>query len=218
MCCQRFYSFVIVIECTVFSLVGTQMEWVATAQFLKFWPVLILHFSLISQWVTHLQFGSFFYGQCTTHSDMADVFCHVHHNSLKKCVILVQLFIFVGKIFGWSWWKNCGPSTSPSLLTARTRIRAPLRPFSVKNGVQRTIATCGHVLWQLMPSVPSQRLGSTIKRISQQSAEGKYHNTCQLEILVWSTLVVFNRGEQCQVSVLSWIHECWFLSHRILRC
>jgi len=122
--------------------------------------------------------------------------------------------VFLGKIFGWTWCRICGLNISPSLSTARTHILAPLQPFSVKNGVQRTIATCGRALWPLMLSVPSSRLGWTTRRISIQSADGKYCYVCKLEMPSYEIKV------QLDATVCSLIYftakslnMCWTSQH-----
>ena len=134
--------------------------------------VFILHFSFI-----FLKCDSYFWEQCIVTWMILSVWwlqeLLCHHCSM---------IMFLGKIFGWTWCTICGLTTSPSLSTARTHTLAPLQPFSVKNGVQHTIATCGRALWPLMRSVPSLRLGSTIRRISIQSADGKYCYICKIEM------------------------------------
>lgn len=89
--------------------------------------------------------------------------------------------MFVEKISGWTWYVNCGLSTWPSLLMARTRIHALSQPFSVKNGVQHTIVTCGHVLLLQMCLAHSLRLGLIIKKIFLLLAEGECSYSVTLE-------------------------------------
>lgn len=103
----------------------------------------------------------------------------------QELQLIVVWFMFIARISGWTWCENCGPSTLPSLSTARIPTHAPSQPLSVKNGVQHIIATCGDALLLQMCSAHSSKRGSTIKRLFTWLAEGKCcYYICNLGILI----------------------------------